>query len=66
MDGVYEDDVAMFNHRRRLQVYSLDYSDNETAGPTTPPHGLAFSADSTQLYALAARHDRHARTTSTS
>ena len=55
MDGVYDDDVAMFHHTDGSTVYSLDYTDSQTAGPVTPRHGLAFSADSTQLFALADR-----------
>jgi hypothetical protein len=55
MDGQYKDDVAVFHHTPgdTTKVYSADYADDQTAEPTTPPHGVAFSADSTQLYALA-------------
>ncbi|BEP14571.1 hypothetical protein acdb102_28820 [Acidothermaceae bacterium B102] len=52
MNGIYWDDVAVFNHGDGSKVYSFDNSDGGS-GPTTPPRGLAFSADSTQLYALA-------------
>jgi hypothetical protein len=55
MNGLYQNDVALFHHTasNTSAVFSLDYTDSDTAEPTTPPHGLAFSADSSQLYSLA-------------
>jgi hypothetical protein len=55
MNGDYDDDFAVFKNDTSL-LYSLDYGEDYSgnAGPSTPAHGVAFSADGTQFYTLAA------------
>ena len=52
MNGIYNPDVALFNHDDATRVYALDYTNSQTAGATTPARGLQFSSDSSTLYAV--------------
>jgi hypothetical protein len=54
MNGDYDNDLAVFTSDTSL-FYALDYGEDYSgdSGPSTAPHGVAFSSDSSQFYTLA-------------